>query len=261
VPESAASSAGSHRTEQGSLPRICFVHIPKTAGLSIRKFFLSLYGDQAFEGLTTEDYKLVSDSTLARFNFFAGHTYHRDWTRLPAGTIFFTVLRHPVARAVSLYRYWNTIDFAHLESSPVENASTLEAIRRARMRTIYEFVASDNSWIVEHLRGAYISQFVPEEMIENGRLGGPAAVVAVYEAVDRLSKFTAVLTTERLKETFPRALSRFGLSGCNTTLSRENVSTTEVSYDQDQLYESMMQISPSDFECYSVAQKLEANLL
>jgi hypothetical protein len=243
------------------LPRICFVHIPKTAGLSIRKFFLSLYGDQAFEGLTTEDYKLVSDSTLARFNFFAGHTYHRDWTRLPAGTIFFTVLRHPVARAVSLYRYWNTIDFAHLESSPVENASMLEAIRIARTRTIYEFIRSDNGSIVEHLRGAYIGQFVPEEMIKNGRLAGPAAVVAVHETIDRLSKFTAVLTTERLKETFPQALSRFGLSGRNATLPRENVSTMEVKYDQDQLHESMMQITPSDFQCYSVAQKLEASLL
>ncbi len=35
----------------------------------------------------------------------------------------------------------------------------------------------------------------------------------------------------------------------------------EVKYDQDQLHESMMQITPSDFQCYSVAQKLEASLL
>ena len=38
--------------------------------------------------LQPKTYKLVSNSTLARFNFFAGHTYHRTGAVFPRARFF-----------------------------------------------------------------------------------------------------------------------------------------------------------------------------
>ena len=246
---------------QDALPRICFVHVPKTGGTSVRSYFMNLYREASFWGYTTEDYVATSGADLLRYQFFAGHTYQRDWSRLPANTMFFTILRDPVERAISLYRYWNTIDSSAIESRPAENAFLLDAIRIARTRSVGEFVASDCPAIVDQMRGAYANQFVPGEMINWAAVGG-ASTVAVFRAVvERLFSFSVVLTTEQLDLTFPRAVAQFGLYGVDTKLSRENVSNMELKCDRCELKNILAHVSPIDFHIYAVAQQLEARYL
>jgi hypothetical protein len=245
---------------QRTLPRVCFIHIPKTAGTAIRARMFDLYGDLAFPAYTTEDYAATSDDRLARYRLFAGHPYRRDWSRLPIETKFFTVLRDPVARAISLYKYWSVVDTSRLEKRGPRFALMVDALRTARTRPIEEFLQSDNAFIVLNLRSAYARQLVPDEMVYKCHVGGAASVAAFDAAVAQLFALDAVLTTEALATTFPRAMHRLGLSGIDVRLDRRNVSTIQLECDRPRLEDIMRQVSPMDFQLYAVARELEARM-
>ncbi len=243
-----------------ALPRVCFIHIPKTAGMTVREFFLGLYGELAFHGYTTEDYQIAEDAVLARYRFFAGHAYHRDWSRLPPDTVRFTILRDPVAHAVSLYRYWNDIDISHLMDRPGYEA-VVEAVGIARSEPLEAFVTSDSPFIVEQLRGAYARQLLCEATLADWTRASEEEPAIFSEALDRLFGIDAVLTTERLHASFPRLLRRLGLSGFGSHLGRINVAKTIAATDERRLRNILARISPIDFHLYAVAQQIEARYL
>jgi Sulfotransferase family len=243
-----------------ALPRICFIHIPKTAGTAIRERMSELYCDLAFPALTTEGYAATSDEDLARYRFFAGHPYRRDWSRLPADTKVFTVLRDPVARAISLYKYWHVVDATSVESRGPRFALMVDALRVAKTRPIEEFLQSDNPFIVLNLRSAYASQLVPSVMVHECHISGAPSVAAFEAAVAQLFALDAVLTTERLGETFPRAMERLALSGIDVRLNRRNVSAIQLECDRPRLEEIMRLVSPVDYQLYAVARELEARM-
>ncbi len=129
-----------------ALPRVCFVDIPETAGNSIKSFFVRLYRELAFDGDVTSRYDALSDTDLARYRFYTGHVNRRGWSCLPSDTKMFTVVRDPVERAVSLYKYWNELDINR-------NRPIASGVEIARSRSLEEFLISDNELVVQHLRG------------------------------------------------------------------------------------------------------------
>jgi hypothetical protein len=217
----------------------------------------SLYHELAFKEHTTNDYQHLSDAEASQYRFFSGHGYRRDWIRLPTDTMYLTILRDPVDRAVSLYRYWNTIDISHLEADREANGPQLEAIGIARARSIEQFVMSENGAIMEHLRGAFARQLVPDDMVDQCMHGGSPATVAFEAAVETLFSIDAVLTTERLDQSFSRAMTRLGLFGRHAPLPHENASTMQLAYDRGAIREIMMTLSPIDFHLYAVAKHIE----
>jgi hypothetical protein len=245
---------------EAALPRVCFIHIPKTGGTAIREWMSRLYGDMTFPALTTEGYAATSDEVLARYRFFAGHPYRRDWSRLPPDTKVFTVLRDPVARAISLYKYWRIVDVSDVEKRGPRFALMADALRVAKTRPIEEFLQSDNPFIVLNLRSAYASQLVPSAMVHECHIGGAPSVAAFEAAVAQLFALDAVLTTERLAETFPHASECLGLSGIDVPLDRRNVSSIQLECDRTRLEEIMRRMSPVDYQLYAVARELEARL-
>ncbi len=178
------------------LPRLAFIHIPKTAGTSVRDFFAKIYGDAVFPGMTTLDYACYSDEQLAEYRFFSGHAYHRDFTRLPPDTKLFTIFRNPVQRAISLYRY-----YAGIENTS-DDPFIREAIDIAKNKGIIDFVYSNNPFLIEHLRAGQIRQFIGDRLLQE--LGHRRSITDDLEQrlwVDcaaTLARFSYVITLDYL---------------------------------------------------------------
>lgn len=240
------------------LPRICFIHVPKTAGSSIKEFFSNLYGDFGFPGFTTLDYDHYSQDEIRDYLCYSGHCYWSDYNRLPSDTKIFTILRNPVSRVVSLYQYWGKVSFDHIVDQTI-----IEALEIARCSSIYDFITSENPFIKEAIICGQVRQFFRPNFDQDIELvcnteSGRAEIIS--HVLDTLKRFEAVLTVERLSESLPLLLKKLGLTGVGP-LSHVNSSSPRGKIDYDRLTELLLDLSYVDFVIYSAAQRLEKRLL
>lgn len=240
------------------LPRVCFVHVPKTAGSSLTAFFSEAYNGLRLPALTTLDYELYTQAQLKAYRFYSGHCYWRDYSRLPSDTRMFTVLRQPVARVVSLYQYWGSISTDHLIDGIV-----IEAMQIARNSSIYEFITSKNAFIREAIVCGQIRQFLRpdlERKVETLCETECGKYEIITQVFDTFSRFEAVLTVERLSESLPILLKRLGLKNygniphVNSSSQRENI-------DVERVKGLLFEISYIDFVIYDLVQSLEEQYL
>lgn len=87
------------------VPRILFLHLPKTAGTALRELFAKLYGDAHVTralGALRMDEALID---YADADIVCGHLMPRPGVRLPADRVTMTILRDPVDRFVSYYNF------------------------------------------------------------------------------------------------------------------------------------------------------------
>jgi hypothetical protein len=85
---------------------LCFLHIPKTAGLTMR-FILDTYFGLG-EVCPADGYASLasfSKKELAPFRLLRGHFWHNIGERLPSTPVFMTILRDPVERTLSQFEY------------------------------------------------------------------------------------------------------------------------------------------------------------
>ncbi|WNZ25262.1 hypothetical protein HJG54_21995 [Leptolyngbya sp. NK1-12] len=83
-----------------------FLHIPKTAGTSLRKWLLNFFPDSVF--LECYDVKALTQlppEQIAQYRFFAGHFGLELYKFLPEKPDTITWLRDPIAREISQYNY------------------------------------------------------------------------------------------------------------------------------------------------------------
>jgi hypothetical protein len=78
--------------------RILFMHIPRTAGTSFRVFFERLTNKVFIVG-EDQDHILLNEATLVLGHFGFAYMKHRAYT------LSFTILRDPIERIISFYRY------------------------------------------------------------------------------------------------------------------------------------------------------------
>lgn len=81
-----------------------FMHVPKTAGMTVRQVMRI----NNVKMLVVDDYSqlaLLSDRQLHDYEAVTGHIGFRLLNRYP-DAFTFTFLRHPVARIISMYKYW-----------------------------------------------------------------------------------------------------------------------------------------------------------
>jgi len=108
-------------------PCLVFIHIQKTAGLSVQKHFSERFPEQESYREDNDRLYKFSASQLARYNFFAGHFNHDSLVYIPRRKLsVFTFVREPKARLLSHYYFFR----AHEPGNPrfkgfVELANTL----------------------------------------------------------------------------------------------------------------------------------------
>lgn len=82
--------------------RLLYLHLPKTAGVSLRAYFDRHFAPARVFSFADGAAGKVPAGTC----FVTGHLYGGWLNRLPSDVVTATVLRHPVDRVVSQYRYW-----------------------------------------------------------------------------------------------------------------------------------------------------------
>lgn len=85
---------------------IVFLHLPKTAGQSVRVFLNRSFPKRLmFPGQVDSHLALYSKSDLKQFSIFSGHFSWALLDCLGDDALFFTILRDPAARIISFYRH------------------------------------------------------------------------------------------------------------------------------------------------------------
>ena len=93
-------------------PAVIFLHIPKTAGTTLNRIIESQYSPFAIYTMdpyriraTAERFKRLPEARRRRFRVVRGHLLYGIHEFLPQGATYITMLRDPVARALSAYYF------------------------------------------------------------------------------------------------------------------------------------------------------------
>lgn len=242
------------------LPRLAFVHVPKTAGTSVTDSICRAYGDLTFLGMTTLDYRNVSDEELHSYRFFKGHMYRADYERLPSETLKFMIMREPIDRLVSLYHYYKSID-----QSGIDDKYMLEAINLAKTTSIVEFVYSPSPFVIEHVRYGQLRQFLSrstlEELAHRQFSSNALKSSIVNEFLTEIAKFDFVLTCELLRWSFPLMVRQLRLPKDSARLGHANSSLRPEYSNAQHVARAVMDVTDIEFECYDHVKRKEIEFL
>ena len=175
---------------------IVFLHVPKTAGTSLRDFMFEAIRPGL---LAPERHRFPDEMTadeivgLSNYRAFAGHFDVIDLGKFPGPQAVFTVLRDPADMLVSLYDFWRAHDPAFIEEHD------LVGPRLARSQPFEEFVGGVDPRIVPDLDNTLVRTFTGR-IRSNDPLDDPEALLA--EAIARLESFAHVGHVTELERTF-----------------------------------------------------------
>lgn len=103
-PSKGQGGSSSQLRAAGGARTLKFLHLPKTAGTSVRHFLAKFFRPEeicpaGFRG----EFRALSDDQLATYRVFAGHLDWEDLDRVEGPSFTFTVLREPRERVLSYY--------------------------------------------------------------------------------------------------------------------------------------------------------------
>jgi hypothetical protein len=146
------------------LQRLCYIHIPKTAGTAVTDVLKEIYPrNQIFGGTLMSDYTAVDPREFQRYLLYKGHI-HYSFARknLPEDTRFITVLRDPVDRIFSLYFFNRSLPTATLDALNLPDDSRAGA-NAARETGIVEYLQSPVPDIAATTRNHQLQVLVDKE--------------------------------------------------------------------------------------------------
>jgi hypothetical protein len=180
---------------------IIFLHIPKTGGVTLTNVFRWKYKPSEIVRLITlqapnqrltqtEEIQQIPLGRLRDVRAVMGHVYYGIHERIPKECEYVTILREPIARVISMYRYIRGDPKHWLHKEMVASGMTLE-----------EFVASNadpglDNHQTRMLAGRGTGHFAPWEETS------PVAWSDLEEAKRNLDKFLVVGLTEKFDESF-----------------------------------------------------------
>jgi len=111
---------------------VCFLHIPKTSGTSVALYLHGQFSaPEACPARTADEYEALGVARLAEFRLFHAETSAAVLGLLPAGTPVVTLLREPMARAVSYWSYIQRLPEHRLHEQFQREHGTFEAFLAA----------------------------------------------------------------------------------------------------------------------------------
>lgn len=188
--QDASGQAGGPRTPGRP---IVFAHVPKTAGATLRKLLIAVYGEQAvywvLPGQSERSLKELANMPMSRRRELKVVTGHLPFGLidhlLPKPPDYITLLRDPVSRIRSLYQY--------IASDPGHQHHAL-----VRSCSISEFVSANLSDLYNHQTRL---------MAGDGHLRRSINEADLAVAEHNLARFALVGVQERFDD-FVQALSR-----------------------------------------------------
>ncbi|MGQ7794075.1 sulfotransferase family 2 domain-containing protein [Faunimonas sp. B44] len=165
--------------------QIAFLHIPKTAGTSVRAALVRAYGRNEVVFIQPQN----APDDLSTYRVVGGH-FNAAFikSRIPDAEVV-TILRDPTNRVLSLYRYW-----------------TARQIPWVTRLTLEQFAETSHPGCIRHIDNSQAWQIANSELPRDRRkMAGTSDDELFAMAVTNLEKCAVVGTTERLSE-FSRAM-------------------------------------------------------
>lgn len=113
--------------------KICYLHCPKTAGMSVKTLFDQVYGEEKVfwhnHTLSADDFDSTPNDFFERFKVLGGHLiinrFERfNWTKI----IYISVVRDPIARCLSYFNHVKFRDANHPLHSSTINKGMVQSI-------------------------------------------------------------------------------------------------------------------------------------
>ncbi len=127
--------------------KIVFIHIPKTAGTSLRRAI-----ESSFSSDRIAPYENLYDLNRAKhhdYDLFRGHFGFKDTRFVPGEKQYISVLRDPVDRVISLYNFWKK-EAMHYTGSRNKDPN-YEGVKLAQKVSLGEFLNTKNTQILNEI--------------------------------------------------------------------------------------------------------------
>ncbi len=137
-----------------------FVHIPKTAGLSIRKLFEATFGpDNVSQPFVVTKIDDQERTRLQQYQMISGHISEIDLRQFPDRRLI-TFLRDPIDRCLSIYSFYrNHTERDEIPLNEIPNSNLAdEATNLERQLDPEDFFSSGHPHIVQNLHNRMVWQ-------------------------------------------------------------------------------------------------------
>jgi hypothetical protein len=180
--------------------KLIFVHIPKTAGTTLTDYLLeSVPAERVFHGRTMLDYQQLDQFALEDYQLLKGHVFfHYIEQHLSQDQYaLLTVLRNPVERVISLYRYWRSQAAGFLQNESIPEVIR-GRVRLAKSLSLHDFVHSEQPMVVNSIANSQARQLSSAAVFENFHQQ-PIDVI-VDDVLKNLQQFAVVGISELLAQ-------------------------------------------------------------
>ena len=252
--------------------KVIFCHIPKTAGQSIN--ILLKYGFRKrlfFPGKTDSQLALYSADDMLRYGVFSGH-FSTGPLEILRDSFFFSIIRDPVERLLSVYRYQREVG-NRLSASESSRVGYRSSVAASYMR-LDEFLSASEPglkyFLTSQLDNFYVYYFGTRRINGHMLVGGDARVSKdkmLQNAVeniagnmhifftDRLDQLTQALRTQEDFEEY--SVPRVNVSGTAFTKESVRAFVEENSANASLSFELIAQMTSHDQKLYDMLRGVE----
>lgn len=117
-----------------SLPRLIFLHVPKTAGTTIDRIFRNYYDPDKICPERLDGIRFWSGEQIRQYQFFSMHDSYQNLQHVAPPWQMLTVLREPIDRLLSHYLYWRSY------RDEVINRNNIHLLRLAKLYSLGDFL-------------------------------------------------------------------------------------------------------------------------
>lgn len=181
-------------------PTLAFLHIPKTAGMSVISEIRRIVGDKNSSPITLHTQAKGGPQMPAGYRFYSGHLDWDEVDNLPENRFVFTILRDPKERIASFYFY-------SLREAEKCSAEDLQRPDRTNMRLISTLSADDyffggtadwQRFIRDQYDNFYCSYLATRKMRASGRMEGLSTDEQVQLALRNCDKIDRIYMLDDL---------------------------------------------------------------
>ena len=134
--------------------RVALMHLPKTGGTSIHRLLVKEFETDQICPERFNGFQQYSDEELKQYKLFSAHMDFQNLTRVAQPAFTVTLLRDPKQRILSLYYFWKSQRWPHIEKH------NLAGPRFAKENSLRDFLKDLPVYLAKDVDNAYARNLI-----------------------------------------------------------------------------------------------------